>query len=314
MIDITKAKQFYKQYIDRYDIEQQRIALKAAHIYRTAENAKVLAENLKLSEEDILLAELIGLLHDIGRFEQVKRYNTFLDSISVNHAEYGVKVLFQDNLIRRFIENDKYDEIIKKAILNHNKNRIEDGCNERELLHCKIIRDADKIDIYNVILTDALEAAYPLDRYPKDRISEEVIDGFVNNKKIDYSKIKSCVDVLVAQIAYVFDINYLYSLKKIDDEGYLEKIIKKFDSKDEQTIMHLNELKDIAKKYMQDKIKEEIYMPKKLLITEKPSVAMEFSKALKQNTVRKNGYLESEDWIITWCVRTFSNNVLSRSI
>lgn len=43
-------------------------------------------------------------------------------------------------------------------------------------------------------------------------------------------------------------------------------------------------------------------MPKKLLITEKPSVAMEFSKALKQNTVRKNGYLESEDWIITWCV------------
>jgi len=43
-------------------------------------------------------------------------------------------------------------------------------------------------------------------------------------------------------------------------------------------------------------------MPKKLLITEKPSVAMEFSKALKQNTTRKNGYLESEDWIITWCV------------
>ena len=43
-------------------------------------------------------------------------------------------------------------------------------------------------------------------------------------------------------------------------------------------------------------------MSKKLLITEKPSVAMEFSKALKQNTVRKNGYLESEDWIITWCV------------
>ena len=43
-------------------------------------------------------------------------------------------------------------------------------------------------------------------------------------------------------------------------------------------------------------------MPKKLLITEKPSVAMEFSKALKQNTIRKNGYLESEDWLITWCV------------
>ena len=41
---------------------------------------------------------------------------------------------------------------------------------------------------------------------------------------------------------------------------------------------------------------------KKLLITEKPSVAMEFAKVLKVNTNRKNGYLESENWIITWCV------------
>ncbi len=43
-------------------------------------------------------------------------------------------------------------------------------------------------------------------------------------------------------------------------------------------------------------------MGKKLLITEKPSVAMEFAKALKINANRKNGYLESNDWIITWCV------------
>ena len=43
-------------------------------------------------------------------------------------------------------------------------------------------------------------------------------------------------------------------------------------------------------------------MSKKLLITEKPSVAMEFAKALKINTNRKNGYIESDNWIITWCV------------
>ena len=43
-------------------------------------------------------------------------------------------------------------------------------------------------------------------------------------------------------------------------------------------------------------------MGKKLLITEKPSVAMEFAKALKITTNRKNGHLESNDWIITWCV------------
>ena len=45
-----------------------------------------------------------------------------------------------------------------------------------------------------------------------------------------------------------------------------------------------------------------IELSKKLIITEKPSVAMEFAKALKITTNRKNGYLESNDWIITWCV------------
>ena len=43
-------------------------------------------------------------------------------------------------------------------------------------------------------------------------------------------------------------------------------------------------------------------MAKNILITEKPSVAMEFAKALKITTNRRNGYLESEKWIITWCV------------
>ena len=43
-------------------------------------------------------------------------------------------------------------------------------------------------------------------------------------------------------------------------------------------------------------------MPKKLIITEKPSVAMEFAKVLKITANRKNGYIESDEWIITWCV------------
>lgn len=256
MIDIEKAKQFYKQYISKFNPEEPRIALKVLHIYRTAEKAKWLAEKLKLSQEDILLAELVGLLHDIGRFEQVKKYNTFMDGISINHAEYGVKVLFEDNLIRNFIEDTKYDEIIKKAILNHNKPEIENVDNKKELLHCKIIRDVDKLDIYNVILTDSLEATYPLDRYTKEPISLEIKKEFIENSVINYSNVKSCVDLLVGQIAFVFNINYLYSLEEIKNEAYLDKIIAKFDAKDEETIKNLNKLKDIAKKYIEEKIDE----------------------------------------------------------
>lgn len=256
MIDIEKAKKYYKEYISNFDLEQPRIALKAEHIYRTSEKAKWISQKLELSKEDKLLAELIGLLHDIGRFEQVRKYDTFLDKISVNHGEYGVKVLFENNLIRNFIEDFKYDEIIKKSILNHNRDKIEEGCNDMELLHCKIIRDADKLDIFEIILSYPIETTYPLNIYPKDGVTKEIKNEFIKNHRIDYSNIKTCADLLVGQISYIFDINYIYSLEKIKEENYLEKIIDRFGSKDKETLKDLEELKNIAEKYIQEKIEE----------------------------------------------------------
>lgn len=255
MIDINKAKEFYKEYISKYNPEDPKVALKIAHIYRTAEKAKWLATKLELEQEDILLAELIGLLHDIGRFEQIRIYNTFLDKISINHGEYGAKVLFENNLIRNFIEDKKYDEIIKKAIINHNRNKISKDCNPKELLHCKIIRDADKLDIYYVLLNDTLEAAYPTNIYPKEPISENIKKDFIEKHTIDYSNVKSCIDLLVGQIAYVFDINYTYSLQIIKKENYLEKMIKKFEPNG-KCINDINALYDIADKYINDKLNE----------------------------------------------------------
>lgn len=256
MIDILKIKEFYKEYISNYNPNEPRIALKISHIYRTAEKAKWIAEKLELDREDILLAELIGLLHDIGRFEQVKKYNTFLDKISVNHGEYGVKVLFEDNLIRKFTEDDRYDEIIKKAILNHNRLEIKNTNSDRELLHCRIIRDADKLDIYYALLKENIEDTYPMDKYQKETISKKIKEEFIRNHKVDYSEVKTCADLLVAQIAYIFDINYIDSLEEIKKENYIEKLINRFDSQDRQTIQDLKELKDIAEKYIQEKINE----------------------------------------------------------
>ena len=79
----------------------------------------------------------------------------------IEHAEFGVKVLFEDNLITKFIEDRKYDNIISKAIYNHNKFKIEDNLNDIELLHCKIIRDADKIDNFRVKQDDKFEDMFP---------------------------------------------------------------------------------------------------------------------------------------------------------
>ena len=148
-----QSMELFKEYVKDYNPNDGKIALKISHILRVTQKSRELAEELNLNEEDTDLAELIGLLHDIGRFEQVRIYNTFYDKDSINHGEYGVKILFEDGLIRKFIKDDSYDEIIKKAILNHNRPRIEEGLSKRELMHAKIIRDADKLDIYYVLTT-----------------------------------------------------------------------------------------------------------------------------------------------------------------
>jgi len=256
MINIEKAKKYYEEYANEYDSKDLKIKLEIEHMYKTSENAKWLAENLRLSTKDVKLAELIGLLHNIGKLEQIRKYKTLMDRDSINHAEYGVEILFKKGLIRKFIDSEKYDEIIKLAILNHNQSKLEKINDAKILLHCKLIRDADKLDIFNMVLTNELERTYPLRDYPKEKISELVKEEFKVKNIVTYKNVKSCADLVAMQIALVYDINYLYSLQRIKSENYLENVIKKFDSKDKNTIQDLNELKDIAEKYIQEKINE----------------------------------------------------------
>ena len=84
MIDILKAKKEFAEYVKNYEIKNDKIRLKVEHIERVSQVAKKLATKLELEDEDIKLAELIGLLHDIGRFEELKRYNTYIDRNSIN--------------------------------------------------------------------------------------------------------------------------------------------------------------------------------------------------------------------------------------
>ena len=206
---------------------------------------------MKLSEEDIKLAQLIGLLHDIGRFEQVRRYNTFVDKDSVNHGELGVKILFEDGLIRNFIEDNKYDELIKKSILNHNKNPKDiDVSNDRELLHTKIIRDSDKVDIVYFLTFEDKKAAWEKDDLSKDIITDEIYREFIEDKEINYAKRVTSADILVSHFAYIYDFNYEYSLEIISKNRYFEKIYKRFSFEDKKTQERMDNIYKIVEDYL----------------------------------------------------------------
>ncbi len=251
MINIEKVKKIFKEYVSHYNINDGKIALKYNHILRVAEISKRIATELKLSEEDVKLAELIGIFHDIGRFEQVRRFNTFVDKDSINHGEYGVKILFDDGLIEKFDIDERYYKTIKLAILNHNRKAIEDdGMSEKDLLHCKIIRDSDKLDIFYILATDTMDNIYGCMTMENEELSDEIIREFKEDHYIDYKKRKNCGDIWISHMAYVFDFNYKSSYKVLLENDYINKFYKRMDFKKEKTIKQAEEIVKIANEFV----------------------------------------------------------------
>ena len=254
MIDFIKAKSVFSEYLKQYDLSDGSIKLKIKHIYEVVEKSEYIARVLKLEEEDIELAKLIALLHDIGRFEQLKEIKDFSDNKYFDHADYGEYILFDKGLIRNFIEDDQYDTIIKIAIRNHNKYKIEENLNKKELLHCKIIRDADKLDNFRVKELEKLEDMFPAHYHPEtidnEEISDKIYNDFKNHKCIKIEDRKTCIDCMVCVLAFIFDFNFDISLKYVREKDYINKLINRFENKNEETIKKLEEIRKIANEYI----------------------------------------------------------------
>ena len=253
MIDINKIDKEFNKYISNYNPESPRISLKINHIRRVVKNSETIAKKLNLSDEEIDLAKAIGYFHDIGRFEQVRIADTFSDRDSkINHAEFGIKVLFDDGLIRNFIEDNKYDNIIKAAVLNHNKSKIEDGLSEKELLFAKIIRDADKLDIFYALTVESFPAIFWYKDFSLEKIGDVVLNEFREKKLIEYKYIKNNADQIIIFYAYIYDFNFKDSLKMLKESNNLnvftERVLENFPSK---TIhKQMEEVQEIYKAYL----------------------------------------------------------------
>lgn len=211
-MDFGKIEQVFRDYVDTFDWSNENIRLKYFHTIEVANISYEVAKRLNLSSEERDLAKLIGYLHDIGRFIQVSKTNTFKDK-TMDHATEGVKILFEDGLIRSFIAEDKYDEIIKKAVANHNKYKIVDKMNKQELLFANIIRDSDKIDIFRV---DSTENKYRMKDVPTDK----VLVCFDEEISVNLKDIKNKSDSTLCVLAFIYDFNYKESIQVLKEKGY----------------------------------------------------------------------------------------------
>lgn len=247
MIDIKKAKEEFKKYTSNYDMSNSNIERKVRHTFRVEKQCEKIAISLGMNEEEINLAKLIGLLHDIARFEQYTRYKTYDDSKSIDHGDFGVEILEKDNYIRKYIKTDKYDNIILKAIENHNKYDIEANLNAKQKIFSKIIRDADKLDImYEATCEFWISNIKEIE---KQKINSKVLEQFMLQQLVNKNYIKNDIDRIIVILAFIYDLNLKNSYKIIKDNDYINKILDRFDFKDE-TRKQVEEIRKIAKDYI----------------------------------------------------------------
>ena len=228
------AVEAFREYSALYDTDDIKIRLKIDHTYRVSDIASRIGVSVGADGD---FSWFLGLLHDIGRFEQLTQYGTFKDAESVDHAELGADILFKDGLIENFPQPtlpgtaiEDVERITETAIRLHNKLTLPDGLDEKMLLYCRILRDADKADIFRV-LTEP-----PYDER-NERIVSDSAEGAVEAARED---VMNCVhehrcvprrsdfthfEALISQCCMGFELEFPESVRIVKKQGYLEKLM-----------------------------------------------------------------------------------------
>lgn len=236
----------FEKYISGYDLDEGYIKLKHDHSVRVMELMVKYAKELGYSDDDIELAKIIGLLHDIGRFEQYKVFGSDDDHKTIDHADYSVVQLFDKGEIKLFTDREEWYPVIKFAIQNHNKREIASCDDELTLKMSKLIRDADKIDIiYLFGIRGELDFKVNRDEEITDKVREYVF----RHETVNTKDRVTCNDKLVTRFAFVFDVvndvilpeykKYLEAYyERVEDDGRMKEIY-------EEIIKYVDERIDI---------------------------------------------------------------------
>lgn len=242
----------FRDYTADFDESDGKIKLKIDHTYRVAGICDRIAEDIGLIGEEKDLAWTLGMLHDIGRFKQVREYGTFIDADSIDHALCSVQVLFEDGILRNYLPQGDYDEVIFTAIRHHNVYRLPDGLTERMQMFCDLIRDADKIDIFRVNVETPITTVYGPQAANAiyEAITPEVLSDYMNEVAVLRANKKNSVDHVVAHASLAFELVYPISLQIAREQGYLNQILH-YPTENEQAREGFLKMQDKMEEYMQ---------------------------------------------------------------
>lgn len=234
------AIKIFEQYISKFNLNNEKVRWKYLHSYRVAFLMEELARKLKLSKNEIIVAYILGLFHDIGRFPQLDKYDSYND-LNIDHGDLGYKILKEDRLLDTVLDRKTLEEVAF-GVKYHNKYEVDSKYDS--ITYIKMIRDCDKLDILRAIGEDRFVEDTEIPEH------EETKKEFYKNTLVKYQEYFNCSDYIILYYSYIYDVNYKEIMKIIYKEKLLDKINKILKLED-----RYKDLVVYADKYMKEVIK-----------------------------------------------------------
>ena len=201
------------------------IRLKIDHTRRVCDTMQLLATGEHLSVEESLIAASTALLHDVGRFPQYRRWRTFRDRESDNHARLSIEVMREHDLLGTLAADERL--LIEEAVRFHNLLALPRRLKSPTDRYIQLIRDADKLDIWRVFLeyftTPEHERASATMLGLADRpgVSVLCLEQLAAGKIVRLETVACINDFKLLLISWVYDLNFSTSYRLVDSNHYL---------------------------------------------------------------------------------------------
>lgn len=236
---IKTYKVQFKNYIQKYiDSGEEPFLLKASHTGDVVSIITSLGTFLNLDERQLKLAKLTALFHDLGRFVQYDKYKTFNDKLSIDHSEESVNILNEQGFLNDLPLTEQ--NLIKTAIIEHNKKFVSANLSPQELSLSLLIRDADKLSNFPLFIKNYHRFTVP----SNNTYSDEFIQLVLAKTPINNSELKTIEDYYIYHLSWFNDLNYAVSLNFAHEEQYITKIIENIKVTEVSGVLikHFNEL------------------------------------------------------------------------
>jgi hypothetical protein len=234
----TWFDRYVEPFLDTDEEGALNIRLKIEHTRKVCEAMVLLAAGEKLSENESRIAYAVALLHDIGRFPQYRRWRTFRDDDSDNHARMAIEVIRQESLLTGL--DSKEQLLIEESVRFHNLLEVPQQIKSPSRLFINLIRDADKIDIWRVFVEllalpqhkRASAATLGFADLP-DQVSQGCVEALSSGSVVKLNTVNTLNDFKLLQISWVYDLNFDSSRRLLHERGHIPMLAASLPERDD---------------------------------------------------------------------------------